>query len=141
MKRGCIIALLMLPILGIGQCDSLKITYQIDHLKKESHKNEIFFTRVPKDSLEISFNDGYTGSIISVKIDGEKKSLHVQTDEILGFAGVMRFKRPNHKTKIEIEYKGATAYINYNAKYNMIHVWSEECGLLVRHTNRMIIYE
>ena len=124
-----------------SQCDSLKIDYQVDHLKRESKRKEIFFTRIPEDSLQINFNDGFDKTTVVIKIDGVQKALNNSTDESLGLTGSMTFKRPKPNTQIEITYNNSVSYIDYNEKYNMIHIWNFDCHLTVRHTNRMIIYE
>lgn len=124
-----------------GQCDTLKIDYQVDHLNRESIKKEIFFTKVPEDSLQINFNDGFDKIPINIKIEGEQKTLNNSTNESLGFTGSIRFKRPKSNSQIEIYLNDSRAYIEYNAKYNMIHIWRSDCRLTVRHTNRIIIYK
>jgi hypothetical protein len=110
-------------------------------LKKESRKKEIFFTTVPEDSLQINFNDGFDRIPLTVKVDGVEKIINNSTDKSSGFTSSIRFKRPKSWTVIEISYLGLVAYIEYNLKYNMVHVWYSDCHLTVRHTNRLMKYE
>ncbi|PCI95497.1 MAG: hypothetical protein COB15_12115 [Flavobacteriales bacterium] len=126
---------------SFGQCDSIKVNYQVDHLKRESEKKEIFFTKISKDSLQINFNDGFDKTPVIVRVNQVQKALNNSTDESLGFTGSLKFKRPKTNAKISFTYNGSTTDIAYNVKYNVIHIWSYNCDLTVIHTNRMIIYE
>lgn len=119
----------------------MKLDYQIDHLALESSNNEEYFTRIPEDSVQINFNSGFSYVPITIRINGEEKFVNKKTDESLGFTGSVRFSRPKPGTEIELAVKGTTTWISYNSKYNMIHVWLQQCHLTVRHTNRMMIYE
>lgn len=124
-----------------GQCDTIRVTYQIDHLVTESSDDEQYFSRIPEDSLQINFNDGFDSVPIIIRIDGKEKHINSKTDRSLSYTGSARFIRPGPDAKIELVVHGTTTWISYNSKYNMIHVWYDQCHLTVRHTNRMMIYE
>lgn len=120
----------------------MTVDYVTDYLKRESKKNEIYFTKIPIDSLQINFDEGfYTLDSIIVIIDNSSKYLYKTTDKSLGLTGSLRFERPKQGSKIKVVYKNSTSIFEYNSKFNMIHICISDCILTVQHTNRATTYE
>jgi len=127
---------------GVAQCEKLDILFRDDIvLLSESIEDEIFFTRVDQNKLEILFDQQFDSDTVSLHIKNDSISKIFSTDLALGSAGSIIINRPSIGDIVTLTINRAAVIFPYNSKFNVLHIFYEGCIVYLTYTNRMTIYE